>query len=264
MDSLQSLVSRILIRTILGVLLVGLVYGVVVFRSFPKPIVVSGIIEADEARIGSRVGGRVLKVLVHEGDSVTVGQELLQLEPFDLLERKAEAAAKLELARLNYERQKELFQKKAGSKQELDQAQNSFQVAQATLDSMQKQIDELSVKATISGVVDALRLVPGDIVSANAPILTIINLENLWVRTYLPENRLSLKIGDPLTIRVDSYPNEHFTGKVTSIAAQAEFLPGNVQTPEDRVKQVFRTKISLDANAGKLRPGMIADVILRP
>ena len=50
---------------------------------------VSGFIEADEVRVGSRIGGRVSEVLVEEGAKVNVGQPLLKIDPFDLLERLA-------------------------------------------------------------------------------------------------------------------------------------------------------------------------------
>ena len=63
------------------------------WRSEPKTV--SGFIEAHEIRLGSRVGGRVAKVLVQEGDTVTAGQVLVELEPFDLQAREAEARANL-------------------------------------------------------------------------------------------------------------------------------------------------------------------------
>jgi multidrug efflux pump subunit AcrA (membrane-fusion protein) len=58
---------------------------------------VSGFIEADDVRVGSRVGGRVHKLLVREGQQVHQDDLLVELEPFDLLERRAEAAAVLAL-----------------------------------------------------------------------------------------------------------------------------------------------------------------------
>jgi len=58
------------------------------------PLKVSGFIEADEVRLGSRVGGRVHVVSVEEGQRVTAGDVLVELEPFDLRERRAEAEAR--------------------------------------------------------------------------------------------------------------------------------------------------------------------------
>ena len=93
-------------------------------------------------------------------------------------------------------------------------------------------------------------------------MLSVLDLGKLWVRAYVPEDRLDLELGQPVSISVDSYPGRTFAGHVSFIARQAEFTPGNVQTPEERSRQVFRIKIELDAGDGELRPGMIADVWL--
>jgi hypothetical protein len=61
---------------------------------------------------------------------------------------------------------------------------------------------------------------------------------------------------------VDAHPGERFAGHVIFIAREAEFTPRNVQTPEERSKQVFRIKIQLDEGLDRLRPGMFADVNL--
>ena len=66
--------------------------------------------------------------------------------------------------------------------------------------------------------------------------------DNLWIRAYVPENRLNLSIGQPLQVTVDSFPGRRFNARVSFVARQAEFTPGNVQTPEERSEQVFRIK----------------------
>jgi len=63
----------------------------IVSQQKSRPLIVSGFVEADEIRVGSRVAGRVLKFLFEEGTGVRTGATLVELEPFDLLERKAEA-----------------------------------------------------------------------------------------------------------------------------------------------------------------------------
>ena len=74
-----------------------------------------------------------------------------------------------------------------------------------------------------------------------------MDLSQLWVRAYVPENRMSLKVGDPVSVTVDSFPGEKFAARITFVSRQAEFTPGNVQTPEERSKQVFRIKVTLEA-----------------
>jgi hypothetical protein len=84
----------------------------------------------------------------------------------------------------------------------------------------------------------------------------------LWVRAYLPE-RLQLKLGQTVPVTVDAFPDE-LTGEVTFVSREAEFTPSNVQTPEERSKQVFRIKVTLRDGLDQVRPGMSADVWLKP
>ena len=72
----------------------------------------------------------------------------------------------------------------------------------------------------------------------------------------------AFQVGDAVKVTVDSYPNEQFAGRVSFLSRQAEFTPGNVQTPEDRSKQVFRIKVDIESGRERLRPGMSADVWL--
>jgi HlyD family secretion protein len=83
----------------------------------------------------------------------------------------------------------------------------------------------------------------------------------MWVRAYVPENRLHIKEGQQTRVTIDSYPDESFAGEITFISRQAEFTPRNVQTPEERSQQVFRIKVHLQEHE-RLRPGMAADVWL--
>ena len=83
-----------------------------------------------------------------------------------------------------------------------------------------------------------------------------------WVRAYVPENHLNLKLGQAVRVTVDSFPGRTFAGRIAFVARQAEFTPGNVQTPEDRSQQVFRIKVNLIEGLDVLRPGLAADVWL--
>jgi HlyD family secretion protein len=85
--------------------------------------------------------------------------------------------------------------------------------------------------------------------------------QHLWVRVYVPEPWLGhIKLGDAVRVRVDSFRGKDFGGTVEQINRQAEFTPRNVQTVEDRIRQVFGVKIRLQNNDDRLRAGMSADV----
>jgi multidrug resistance efflux pump len=166
------------------------------------------------------------------------------------------AAAQAEDARQGWELAK------LGSRDEqIEQATAARDAAQAAVDAIRIQEKELTINAPVNGYVDALDLQPGDLVAPNAPVMTVLSLDEVWVRAYVPQRFLQLKLGQELRVRVDSVPDREFTGKVTFISHQAEFTPSNVQTPDDRAKQVYRVRVSLDAD-DELRPGMTANVWL--
>ena len=77
----------------------------------------------------------------------------------------------------------------------------------------------------------------------------------------MPETWLGLtKLNDQVRVRVDSFPGRDFSGVVEQINRKAEFTPRNVQTVEDRIKQVFGVKVRLENNQDALRAGMSADI----
>ena len=112
-------------KWIAAFIVVGVVLGGLLIYSQRRsaPLVVSGFVEADEIRVGSRVGGRVANVHVAEGAPVTKGQMLVELEPFDLLERRAGAVAELAAAEAEYDRRAAGFRAEevAGAKARVDQ-----------------------------------------------------------------------------------------------------------------------------------------------
>tara|TARA_R110002049_G_scaffold4601_4_gene31878 strand:+ start:116291 stop:117421 length:1131 start_codon:yes stop_codon:yes gene_type:complete len=366
----------VLMSLIVAALLTSIFYS----SWYTAPQRVSGFIEADEIRLGSRVGGRVARVYVREGQTVDHGDVLVELEPFDLLEREAQLEYSLVAAEAEYKRlsagfrdeeklqakakvdqlqarlellqsgpRKEeieaargrlvaaqvekrlaeqtstrlsrLVRENAVSKQEVDNAREALEAAsanvdvrqqelnlleagtrpeelqeaaarveearqawqlilrgyrpeeieqakaardaaQAALDAIRKQKEELSIKSPIDGIVEAIDLQPGDMVAAGAPVLAMLDKSELWVRAYVPQNRVGIQVGQRVRVTVDSYPDQPFTGEISYVARQAEFTPSNVQTVEERSKQVFRIKVTIEHDRDQLRPGMMADVWL--
>jgi multidrug resistance efflux pump len=86
------------------------------------------------------------------------------------------------------------------------------------------------------------------------------------VRIYVPETEISrVRVGDKAEVTVDSAGTgrKTFSGVVEQINQQAEFLPRNVQTAEERVHQVFGVKVRIDDPSRHVLPGMAADVVLK-
>jgi len=171
----------------------------------------------------------------------------------------AEARARLA------EAQQALALLEAGTRREdIAQAEATVAAARAAVASIERQLAELTVVAPLDSVVEAIDLRPGDLIAPNAPVVALTDPSELWVRAFVPENRLDVSPGQKAWVRVDAFPRRRFAGHVTYVAREAEFTPANVQTPEERSKQFFRIKVVLDEGHEALRAGMAADVLLEP
>jgi RND family efflux transporter MFP subunit len=250
---------------------------------------VSGTIEVDEVHVGPRSPGRVEKIFAQEGDRLRAGQPIVELEATELRARRDLAAAQIETAihdadsqtaqleflRDDARRQQDLLRRrvvspndaeKAGSAaraQEKNAAAAQMRVTQARaqLADIDAQLAEMQVTAPTDSILEVLTVKVGDVLPANREVATLLLPEHLWVRVYVPEPWLGLiKVGDQVRVRVDSFPGKDFPGTVEQINRQAEFTPRNVQTVEDRIRQVFGVKIRLPNTDEHLRAGMAADV----
>jgi HlyD family secretion protein len=113
----------------------------------------------------------------------------------------------------------------------------------------------------LTGIVLSEHVEAGEYVAAGTPIVTVGDLENVWVRAYINETDLGrVKVGQRARVSTDTYPGKVYEGRVSFIASQAEFTPKNVQTEKERVKLVYRIKVDIKNVDMELKPGMPADV----
>jgi HlyD family secretion protein len=139
------------------------------------------------------------------------------------------------------------------------------EVARASLQALEVQADKFDLRAPLSGLILERPVHVGEVALPGAPLMTIGDLDNVTLTVYVPEDQLGqVRVGQPVTVTVDAYPEREFGGLVTFIAGQAEFTPKNVQTREERVNMVFAVKVSLPNPDHALKPGMPADAVLAP
>jgi HlyD family secretion protein len=144
---------------------------------------------------------------------------------------------------------------------QFDGAGAQIEAVQAQVAALQAQIDKLTLHAPRAGVVLRRAIEPGEMALPGAALLSIGETSQLYMTVYIPENRYGeINLGQAVRVRVDSFPDQAFTAKVTRIADRAEFTPRNVQTAESRATTVFAVKLAVDNAGGKLKPGMPADV----
>ena len=145
----------------------------------------------------------------------------------------------------------------AGARADLEQAEGELREAEA-------RYRERQVVAPADAVVEVLDIRPGDLIAPNSPIATLLEIDQVYVRIYLPETQIGrVRVGQAANVRVDSFPKELFPATVVQINQQAEFLPRNVQTREERVHQVLGVKLTISDAQGRIRPGMAADISLQ-
>jgi HlyD family secretion protein len=327
----------------------------------------SGTVEARDIRVGSKIAGRIDKVLVREGDQVKAGQVLITFDDREMMatlqqsqasaekaehgyrkEEIAEARAAAEAAKAEYEQRQNgyrrediaaaksdldraladetrakldaqrydaLADKDLVSKQQRDSADATAKMAIGQVENAKHKLDELQrgyrpeeiaaakaryeqaaasaammergnrpedvalakaaysfeqarfretqVVAPTDATIEVLDVRPGDLIAPNTPVATLLEADQIYVRIYIPETELGrVKLGQKAEIRVDTFPNQVFNGVVEQINQQAEFLPRNVQTREERVHQVFGVKVRIDDPSHHVLAGMAADVKL--
>ena len=115
----------------------------------------------------------------------------------------------------------------------------------------------------LAGLVLSKHAEPGEMLAPGAPVVTVGKLDQVWLRAYIPETELGrVKVGQAARVTVDSWPGRNFAGRISFISPEAEFTPKNVQTAKERVKLVYRIKITLDNPKMELKPGMPADALI--
>ncbi|MGC1404279.1 MAG: efflux RND transporter periplasmic adaptor subunit, partial [Thermodesulfobacteriota bacterium] len=307
------------------VVIAAVVAGVLYFKNHQPPeqnvVRVSGNIEITDVEVGFKIPGRVEKRLLSEGEMFKAGQVVARLDNQDLAQeiaqRKAQvavaqaaltelrtgsrpeeigqAAAVLERnqadgerARIEFERQKKLYEREVISTREYDLAKTTFEGTEARIREAregltlirkgprQEKIDQAKAAldqakevlalaetrmgysvliAPISGIVLSENVEPGEYVSPGTPVITVGDLSRVYLRAYINETDLGrVKLGQKVRVLTDTFPGRAYEGKITFIASQAEFTPKNVQTEKERVKLVYRIKVDIPNPQLELKP----------
>jgi HlyD family secretion protein len=207
------------------------------------------------------------------------------------------AATRAEEARLERERAVTLFAGGAISRQALDRAEAALEVAASALEQAGEQLALVQegprtetiraqraateqaranvaraeaalayavITAPFDGVVTERHREAGETVSPGAPVLTLLDPSDRWVRIYVREDQMGLvRLGLPAEIASDTYPDRVYSGEIVFIGSEAEFTPRNVQTAEERIKLVYPVKVRITGDPDfELKPGVPADVTL--
>lgn len=277
--------------TILLILIASGVYAVMQYRANAEKELDAGKLRTNKAEIRdiesyvtasgevlplmssivkSEISGRLSKLFVKEGDAVTKGQLLLELDRTSLETRVREAQRSLEAdtlrmekAERNYERLKELHAKQfVGEKEFLDAqtdynlAKLNLEIGQARLDDTEEDLAKTSILAPHDGIITRLDIVDGQVISGatsvsnGTELMTLSQLSELYMEANINEVDIeSLKIGGEARLRFDAIPNYEIIGSIDEIALSAR-RDGNIR--------VFPIKVVFEAERTGVRPGISA------
>jgi HlyD family secretion protein len=145
-------------------------------------------------------------------------------------------------------------------KEDITIAQANLNQASANLGLSQVNLSYTVLRAPSAGVVTAREAELGEVVSPGSPVVTLADLDHIWLRAYIAETDLGrIGWGQEATITTDTYPGKQYHGRISFISSTAEFTPKSVQTTKERVTLVYRIKIDIDNPNHELKPGMPAD-----
>ncbi len=168
-----------------------------------------------------------------------------------------------EISKENYANasaQLQALKSSGGASAQIGSAQTDIDKARAAVDSVRSQIGDLTLKSPINGVLTSKNYEKGEFVTAGSGVVTIADLDDLWIRVYVTTEELpDVILGEKVRISVSGHEQE-FEGIVTYISDQGEYTPKTVLTKNERANVVFAVKISTDSGGGVLKPGMPADV----
>ncbi len=265
-----------------------------------------GRIEATEVTVGSQVSGRIASLPVAEGDRVGKGTLIAAVSSEEIGARLAQAGARVEAAgsraeqaaarlatlahhaaaaRIDTQRDRELYGKGFISVRQLDRSENALRLAQdewrgaqasvaearaevaaarAARDEAEAAMAQTRIGAPLSGTVTTKAAEAGELVFPGTPLVVLADLDRPYLRVYLPERDIGkVKLGDAARVYVDSFPGRPFEALVTEVAKKAEFTPKDVHMPDERVTLVYSVKLEIGNPEGLLKPGMPASARIR-
>ena len=146
------------------------------------------------------------------------------------------------------------------TEQSIETARANIDSAAAQLALIDTQLEDMVVRSPIDGVVLVKAAEAGEVLAGGTTIVEIGDVEHPWLRGYISEEDLGrVKLDAPVQVTTDSYPDKVYEGRISFIASEAEFTPKQIQTPEERIKLVYRIKIDVGNPDRELKLNMPSD-----
>jgi HlyD family secretion protein len=178
-----------------------------------------------------------------------------------------DAAARFVVAQAQYNAASQALRKlqNLARPEEVQAAQARVDQARAGVRLLEKSIADAEVSCPRDGLVTQRLMEPGELAAPGTTLLVLADLSRVELEVFVSEPDLGrVRLGQPVSVRIDGPPPNSFTGRISWISSAAEFTPKNIQTRQERVKLVYGVKIQIDNPQGILKAGMPADALLQP
>lgn len=203
-----------------------------------------------DATVIAKVGGEILSILVEEGDDVTIGQVLAQLDGDRLALESQQTEANLRKLQRDYQRNVDLKEKGLISAGDFETIQYEMEALQATFDLAQLEYSYTTIRSPIDGVVSRRSIKVGNTIEINTEAFQVTSLEPLVSYLHIPEREFRrIKAGQTATIEIDALQSERFDATVARV--------GPVIDPETGT---FKITIEVSDSTRRLKPGMFGRI----
>ncbi len=214
---------------------------------------VYGNVEADfNATVYPEAAGVVKRILVKEGQVVSKGQVLLELDNSLLLTQISEAQTGYDLAKTLYEKQQSLWKKNVGSEVDYLRAKNNKEAAESRLKTLREQVQKTKISAPFGGRVDAIYPKVGEMAMQQQPVIRIVNMDDVYVKADVAERYVqSVKAGTKAVVKIDVIDFE----QELPIERVSDYI-----NPDNRT---FKVQINIDKPTKSLKPNMLASILIK-
>jgi membrane fusion protein (multidrug efflux system) len=180
--------------------------------------------------LGADLPGTISEILFESGSHATNGQILVRLDTRQEEAQLRTAKAKLDLARQNLDRARDLGAKHVIAQSAYDEVKSQYDAAVSTVDETQAMIDRKTIRAPFSGDLGIRQVNTGQYLKSGDPIVQLESLDPIFVNFALPQQNLGkLAVGQQLAVKADGIPEKTFPGKITAINSAVDTSTRNIQ-----------------------------------
>lgn len=194
------------------------------YKDLSADFTVNGNFEPiQEMTFPSEMSGRIVNVLVNEGDYVRVGQTLATIKKDAIEIDMTQAQNNLQNAIIDNQRYENAFKTGGVTKQQVDNSRLQLKNARAAVEAQGVRVRDTNVKATIAGVVNKRHIEPGSVVSPGTQMFDIVNVSRLKLKVAVNESEIvNLRVGQNVKVTASVLPEDAFVGRITFIAPKAD------------------------------------------